>query len=226
MTRFLFASFISFVMFASCQTRQQSIKDISPKTSVVVQPTTVSPIKERTPEEKRDSEKRQNLATKKWDAEDEVETPFGKVRVWAKTIKDKSDELKIRNELYYQVDSKESVPIIRTKWFEHFEAVKLSPNGKWAFVILYIEERGAFNDTKTSESHWLVNLENKDFINRYTIEQRLGLPVTKINDTGLFSFDENRPATVIDSSGKEFDLPNKMPTPRQDLYQAIGLGEK
>jgi len=167
---------------------------------------------------------------------DEAETPQGKVKVWTKTFRaEGSDKLKTRDELYYQIGNTKPVLIAKTRWYDSFSNLTLSPNGKWLLA--------SFSYKKSSGSDsaaLLINLKYKDFFEDKEIYRKLDKlrdyvtdapSDSKVYGDKLFSavnWQEGKPATVISNSpgvNESIALPDKMPTPRQDLYQALEFND-
>ena len=151
----------------------------------------------------------------------EVETSQGKVNVWAKVMRGKDDD-KIKNELYYQLNNEKPKLITETRWYGSFSTIEVSPNGKWARATFSIW----YPNSKNDETEILIDLKNRDFIKWRDIDKRLDKKTeNKLSYNSCW--EKQKPATVIylktDETKGYLELPDRMPTPRQDLYEAIGI---
>ena len=212
----------------SCQTQQETVSSVAKPIST----DEVSVNKPIIDSKQISNEKIQSLSNdsdvSKRNIHVEVETAEGKAKVWTKTFAGQ-DKRSVRQKLYYQIGSKKPQLVVKTRGYGYFEDISLSPNGKWATAFFYYEEAGAFNDMKTGEHTILINFQNNDFTTWNDINKRLGKA-----DEGkriyVLGWKANQPATLVYQTLPEtpifVDLPDKMSTSRQSLYQATGYDEK
>ena len=218
-----FLLLIGLFLYTACRKQQTATGD--PQTTPASSNSKPSPETEQRLQDQADKVKEDA-------GKDEVETPQGKVKIWTVTTKHKTDSIKNKDKLFYQLRDEKPVLIAATRWDGYFKSLSLSPNGKWAVIWFQRDVSGLFDNLKSSEIHLLVNLDHQDFLMWDDLEKRLGKLIDKnaeYKQINLYGWEAGKPATVTYKKGfgeaKEatIDLPDKLPTPKQNLYQAIGI---
>jgi hypothetical protein len=153
----------------------------------------------------------------------EVEIDKRKIKVWATSVVNKNKS-KLKNDLYYQVNDAEVVLVTKTELHSYLSDIDISPNGNWVRATFNV----SYPAGKNSETAILINLKNGDFIKWTDIDKRIG----RTTENKLYynsCWAKEKAATIIylktDETKGYLDLPDKMPTSKQDLFEATGFGK-
>jgi hypothetical protein len=144
-----------------------------------------------------------------------VNTQNGEAIVWNKENKED-----FTSELFYTLNSGKPILLAKTQKHANFSEIDVSPDGNWARAIYNFYPP----KTKNTEVSILINLKENDFTKWIDIDKRIGFSTNnKLHYNSCWQSD--KPATIIylklDETKGYLDLPNKMPTVKQQLDEAL-----